>query len=435
MAHLLWFDYKKRASTRDIWQLSDDVDLSDKEERKKYDLAWFNYFLDTASQAPLLKKNTYMKDFLRKKVSLLHVTPSLNQIKKEGKLYPSGGGLGIAVYCAPVHEDNTVHNIAHIYYTHQMPFNLHRKPHILCINLYLKPQKTEVSEWGVDYTDFGQLQTKTWENLKNKELVQKKDSKAVEKTVVNMVNECRGSLSTLSYLEGNIPSLKEFKSAYSHVFTTLPSLRFILYELMAEYLLLYQNNEEANRFSQIGEVYNLNHKRFVWNLCPAMFKRFRMTEFFIDFDTIVSFLNRKTIVTDFEQKQFIAFFRARLQHYLRKILSSKPSKASDFIDLMKKNPHLVGHLVYRMFPDRRLFETERANLIQKEITQGRVCCPIYSIVPKGEVGINPCIAKSGIDYEVFVSRFNKKGSAIDLTEKLDIRISDNLISDRRMVTR
>jgi hypothetical protein len=65
----------------------------------------------------------------------------------------------------------------------------------------------------------------------------------------------------------------------------------------------------------------------------------------------------------------------------------------------------------------------------------RLICPIYSILPKGEVGINPHLDKLGIKYNIFLAKFNPITKKITKSKRLNITLLPKIISKSKSTIR
>ncbi|MBI2096925.1 MAG: hypothetical protein HYT40_02100, partial [Candidatus Sungbacteria bacterium] len=314
MSNIKWFNYTEEKSKTDLYAHNESMlNLSQKEFIKELDLAWFNFFVKNAPNGRVLISNTYNLDF--KRIMLVHLTPSFNEILKTGKVFASGGGLGAAVYCSPVHQDNTVHNIFEQYFFFQLPKNTKKKISAICIEITPdKENTTNVKNWGVDYTNFGEIECQTWKNLKPQ--IDVSFIKELEKRVFNQIMNNKELINTFVGYKLDKLSYGEFEQVYDNLFAKIPSLRFISYEVLAEYILLFQDNKKAYDYSFKGELYNLPHKKFISDLCPSMLKKFNMIDFFISLNKISQYLHSSDIFKQFNQEQFINFIKWRIGFYL-----------------------------------------------------------------------------------------------------------------------
>jgi hypothetical protein len=121
-----------------------------------------------------------------------------------------------------------------------------------------------------------------------------------------------------------------------------------------------------------------------------------------------------------------------LVYYVKNYLFNKkinPNFFSENISIMECNkicPHLVGHILHRIirkmnrYPDFHVnFDTYKAIKIWNYWNKNNIYFPSNSIMPKGEMGINPTIPD--LDYDVFdtkVLRDNGREFIFESKEKL-----------------
>ena len=148
-------------------------DSPDKINKKFMDdlsISWVRFLKENTSLGFLFDNNTYKEDLSGEKIRLLHVTPSLDKLKKSKKLNSSGGGLGSVIYCFPLHKDFTPHNLFYLYSQFQLPKKMTKeKIGAICIEIInSKFNFDQISSWGVDYTLFGKIHCNVWKELKLK---------------------------------------------------------------------------------------------------------------------------------------------------------------------------------------------------------------------------------------------------------------------------
>ena len=396
-------------------------------------ISWAYFMKDNASLGFLFDKNTYKDDFTGGKIRLLHVTPSIEKLKRSGKINSSGGGLGSVIYCSPLHKDFTPHNLFNLYSEFQLPKKIKKdKIGAICIEINSKPNINKLSSWGVDYTLFGKIHCNVWKDIKLKS-DDKKYFQEVEEGVLNRIKKNSEYLNKLiSYKMENV-NLDEFRHIYRKIFMEFPELRFILYEVIAEYILLNQNDNHSLMYASKGEIFNQNHKKLIWDLCPTMLKKFNMKEFFISLDELSSYLNKKKIILNFDEGSFYNWIKWRTSYYFLKIGRKLIKNTIRFEDLLKKHSYLTGQILYREFYDKHLFEISRSKYLYKIWKKNKLIIPIYPIIAKGEMGVNPNLDELNIKYSICEVRvINNK---VKLGKQLNIKISPDMIKKEEATVR
>jgi len=325
MSYINWFDYKgTKSKTNIFFSNRQNLNLNPQEEIEELNLAWFDFLSKDSANGKLLIKNTYKKDFGTQDLYFIHVTPSFNEIIKSKKIFPSGGGLGAVIYGSTLHKNNKIHNLTEMYLKFQFPKKIKSKVGLFCIKLKIpKELLLQSKNWGVDYTLFGNIHCQTWRKMKKTRVVGNQYSLKLEKKITKDIAKTFKILNI--FLEYNLENLtfKRFKKYYNKLFNTIPSLRFIIYESLAEYILFYQNNKSAKFYNTKNEIYNQNHKQFIWDLCPWMLKKFDISKFFIKLDKIISYLHNSNIIKNFDQNHFENFIKWRIAFYVKKITVNK----------------------------------------------------------------------------------------------------------------
>lgn len=434
MTFIKWFNYKE-AETTDYFDL---LDEESQRELSKYsidelDVTWFTFLVNQTPNGKILKSNTYKKDFQR--LRFAHLTTAVDEIKKTGKIYASGGGLGVAVYCSPIHHDGTVSNIFEQYLLFQLPKHTSKNINAVIIEVDIsKEKKITFEDWGVDYTILGEIQYETWCNLK-KELPNKRVNE-LESKVFDQVKKIREILNKYERYTLHKITNKEFRSDYKKIFNKAHSLRFILFEVLAEFVLLFQQDAESINYASKKELNNFGHKKFINDLCPHMLKKFNMKEFYVDYQTLIDYFEKSSRFNLHSKKLFASFLKWRIGFYIKKVLQQPISyTAQSFSDLEVKSKSLLGHILYREYVDKNIFEEYRAEILLKSWELENIICPIYSILPKGEVGINPNLDKLGVPYSIFIAEFDKRSKKLINKERLYAKLTPKIISKEKAVVR
>ncbi len=392
---------------------------------KKLDSLWFNYLSYNTPCGKVLRNNTYTDFFLSDTIRMVHVTPAIKKIKKSKKILPSGGGLGAAIYCVPVYPNLNPHNLFHQFYNFQLP-KKYKNLSLIYFEINLsKREKNLPYSWGVDYTDFGKIHCKVWKKIKK--CIPCEDNNLIERKILKKIIDIKNIFNIFIEKDINTLNREEFKKNWGLIFNNFPSLRFMLFEILTEFILLYQEDIESEKYTKKGELYNLNHKKIVYNLCPEMFKKFRIVSFNIKFDSILEEIKRSEIMSHFDEPKVFNFFKGRLAYYIKKLCKKKLSSFSSFDSLIEKHPDLIGQIIYRSYNNKKLFERYRTPLIYREIFRKKLFCPIYSIIPKGEIGLNPNIPLNKI--KIFEAIYDKRSDKIIPKKKLDITFSNRLVED------
>ena len=118
---------------------------------------------------------------------------------------------------------------------------------------------------------------------------------------------------------------------------------------------------------------------------------------------------------------------------IKKICINNIGDIKGFGELIKSHPSLIGHIIYREFGDKQMFEEYRTPFVYDKIFEGNIDFPIYSILPKGELGINPNIDSARV--KVFEATYDSEKNKIIPRQELNLKLSTKLISEKKCTIR
>ena len=151
---------------------------------------------------------------------------------------------------------------------------------------------------------------------------------------------------------------------------------------------------------------------------------------------ILSVYNLKksqVIITDFDKDKFLKWLKWRISYYFFKIGKKPFASISSFKDIFKNHKLFVGQILYRAFYDKRMFEIYRSKYLYSIWEKNKIIVPIYPIVPKGEMGINPNLDKLGIKYKIYKVKIFK--NKITMGNEIQVNISPKNISKQKCAIR
>ncbi len=394
----------------------------------------------TSPNFQLLLKNTLLESIEQEdRLTLIHVTTSLGEIRKSGCLYPSGGALGACIYGVPLRANGELHNLSEYIYRHELPETLkrkginNRKVDLLAIVIDLRSvANIERKIIGVDFVRFGELRIKAFQDLIQKKLISNSDRVQIEK----LIEEKMRAASPLFLLCSNKKALEEmsftdFKSILETTLDNVKELRTIYFETLLEYIFLFQNDSIVTAYRQKGEFYNRHFKDAIYQLCPELYLAFKLTVFNPDLSIVTKYLEDKSraklIITDFSSDHFRRFMKLRIAEQIKlKILEEKtPSSNFRYNDIIMLNPCFAGHIIHRNIGNIHAYESKMAELLWKYWRVKQFMFTVYSPIPKGEVGINP--ASTELKYNIYRVDLDKFTNKVKFTEKLNIKIVPKLI--------
>lgn len=164
--------------------------------------AWHRRLTDETPNGNLLRKNALFDSLSSDgKLHLLHVTHALEEISREGVLYPSGGCLVGSIYCAPLTQTDhgfRMHNLAAYVLTKEAPAFLakvglsERTPTPLIFEITTPPQAYRGLA-GVDYLRLGSIHLQIYTDLEY--LLSKTERHHLRETVVGRIKNSAAFLS------------------------------------------------------------------------------------------------------------------------------------------------------------------------------------------------------------------------------------------------
>ena len=276
----------------------------------------------------------------------IHVTTEKDSILESKKLKCSAGGLGAVVYAVPMYD--TIHNLGEYIINNELPMFLKNNNKDKRIDMFLI-EPAEIKFGIIDYLAFGELYYNIFKksdyaiNSEEIEKIKREEYKRIEEvcvatTIGQELFECINSSKLL---------------------------KMITFETLLECLFMRQlkyHNEEMN---------NKDVKSLIYETSPELSKHFFSSNFLLKseiFEKVKE--NRRFDVTNIEE-YFIFLLKEKAKKYFT-----------------NNQLNLIGHIIYRYFDYRELFEQELAKIIWKEAQDNKISVLTY-LLPKGEVGILP----------------------------------------------
>lgn len=416
----------------------------DQEFKKRIDLiemAWQVYLNRETPMGELFKTNSLLDSVKEGKgLTLLHITSSLKKIKESQALYPSGGALGACIYGVPLRTDCKIHNLAEFILGYELPRSLAARGKndsqigILAIHLHPDNFKTSNEESsGIDYVRFGTLRINAFYQLTKKGVLPKEEIQRLKNLVIEQMKISMPFLQTCSNYDMGKISNKEFKKLFQTTLDLVTSLRTVYFEILLEYVLLFQNDQVACQYKEQRELYNWHHKKMIFELCPFLFKNFKLTYFNPPLDNVLIYLKEKSmqgkIICNFSEEHFLEFIKWRAAQYIRfKILDGNDPAGGNFTfdQMVRQNPSFVGHIIHREIKNVHEYEKEMAINLWDYWDKNNILCPIYSPVPKGEIGINP--AYTSLKYSIYQAELDPISKKVNLKKEIKVKIVPTLIN-------
>jgi hypothetical protein len=419
-------------------QISEKVDL--------IEIAWQYYLVYGTPNGDLFKRNSLFESVNHGKgLTMIHVTNNLDGIIQSKFLYPSGGALGASIYCVPLRADGKIHNLSKFIAEYELPKFLDVKgvPHnINYLAIHIEQENFISSNQeanGLDYLQMGPLQLELYKKFKRLYGLQHPEAfNKLEEKIVSQIDNTQDFLKfCVDYKVGDI-STAEFVKRFEKAIETLPFLGYLYFEVLLEYIVLFQDDELSVFLHEQGEINNYHYKTMIFELCPSLFQNFKLLKFRPKVSEVLAYFKEKSakglIFTNFIEGHFLEFFKWRLAQYVRYKLLGKAQmpETIEFESLCEQVPALIGHLMHiELMQDDSLkhksstYTKFRATQLWKMWNDERVVIPYNSIVPKGEIGVNPVY--KNLDHKVYLAKLDPKTNQVTLGEELDIKLSFKLV--------
>jgi hypothetical protein len=182
----------------------------------------------------------------------------------------------------------------------------------------------------------------------------------------------------------------------------------------------------------------------VFELCPDLFNNFKLTSFRPKIKEITKYFSSKSqhgiVFEHFSESQFLDFFKWRFSQYIRYKLLEREHLPDilNFDTLKNQCPSILGQVLpieIALDPDLNHFTLPyfelKADVMWKHWKNEQILMPYNSILPKGEVGINPLF--ENLKYKIFKAEFDNKSGKVRLVRELNVKLSSSLMNPRKSI--
>ncbi|MFJ9720848.1 hypothetical protein ACIRPQ_33765, partial [Streptomyces sp. NPDC101213] len=224
---------------------------------------WERRLAEETPNGHLLRQNALFEALSGSgKLHLLHVTHALEEISRQGVLYPSGGCLVGSIYCAPLTATGQgfrMHNLGAYVLTREAPTFLaklgvtDRVPAPLIFEIDTPPQAYRGLA-GVDYLRLGLIHLQIYSHLEY--LLSKNERHQLRETVVSRVKNSAAFLAAAAAVayHGTRVGADPFLKLLDETIPRLPILGYLYFEAVAEYLMLHSASRHTRRLAELGRV-------------------------------------------------------------------------------------------------------------------------------------------------------------------------------------
>jgi len=386
---------------------------------------WRKWAVSATPNGKLLLNNSFF-DILKNssKIYLFHTTPNLEKITKSGAFYSSGGCLIGSIYSTPIIPDGSgqlrVHNLGKYVFKNEAPRASYlrekkTKPSFVIIEAELPP-KVHDNIIGIDYIKLGDVHLAIYKDLAY--LLSFRERASLQEIILNKVKQSLSYLNLAhnAYHEGAKVNEEDFFFSFLSAIDHLPILGYIYFEVVAEYLMLFGDDDGAKKAHDLGEIYNAGYKNLMFDLFPDMLRGVGLGFFKRTPRQLVQHIKKEKLISNFDEKKFIAYITERIIFLTQaRLMNETDSRINwyalnwDFKVLESIASPLLGHLIHRelrnfgRFPDFYFyFDQLKALQAWNYWNHMGVVIPFNGIMPKGEIGINP--AWPDLKYKVYVGK-------------------------------
>lgn len=414
---------------------------------------WGRRLAEQTPNGHLLRRNALF-DALRGngKLHLLHVTHALEEIKRQGVLYPSGGCLVGSVYCAPLTATGRgfrMHNLGAYVLTKEAPAFLARLggtgrlPTPLIFEIDVPPQAYRGLA-GVDYLRLGLIHLRIYRHLEY--LLSASERHRLREDVVHRIKNSAAFLATAAAVahRGTRVGTESFLKLLDETIPRLPVLGYLYFEAVAEYLMLHSASRHTRRLAGLGELNNWLYKEVLAACRPAMAGRFDLAAFRPRPKRLAALIHR--VDPGIDTGHASAYLVERVSYLVaaRLFTPGEPPGAWhrtrwEFDGLTPRFGPLLGHLIHRelrtfgRYPDFYFyFDQYKALQAWNYWNHMGIVTPFNGTMPKGEIGINP--AYPGLGYRVWRAERDDAGR-LHPAEELPLTIAPRLVDIKHTLMR
>jgi len=402
---------------------------------------WRQSVIKTAQNGDLLLNNSFFNDLKKNRtIYLAHTTFNLKDILDRGTLYASGGCLVGSIYCVPLTKDNNglrLHNLGKYIREVEAPISSRNtKERLNTIIFEVKlPDNSRNNLIGIDYLRLGKIHFSIYKELEY--LLSSQERYNLYKLVVNRARRSINFLSTCHnyYFYKDEINYLSFLNLFIKTIDNLPILGYIYFEVIAEYLMLYQDNKLSQLYRSMGEFYNATYKDLMFGVNSSMSENFKLSSYKPTFKEIISYLEKNKVFNNLDKAHLLKSIVDRLIFVTNARLFNLNDAPIhwcrmkwDFESLVQKAEPLVGHIIHRelrtfgRYPDFYFyFDQNKALQVWNYWNHMDITTPFNGIIPKGEVGINP--AFSDLKYKVYNSEISYKDNLCYLEPTKELRIN------------
>ncbi len=419
------------------------------------DTDWLKYQVDKTPNGSLLINNAMFDCLSEEKVYLAHITSQFNKIKETKKLLSSSGCLIGSLYCVPVIKDKSglrLHNLGRYIYKNELPAFKNNEDDSDILLIEINNPLSERSLYGIDYLKLGLVHYSTFRQLNY--LLSLSELDSIKNNTVKAIQKSY-ELFLLLEKKPIVDLVVDFEKIYSYYLDcieTLPILGYLLFEVLSEYIALYQQGPEVDRYKLFNELYCNNFKNLILEISPHLTKSFNLGYFNPTLSGIKAYLEKLNLLQPNDEVSFESYFLKRIKYLIRNrfyniesnyFFEGLPSRfENDFDKLSVSMRPLVGHTIHRLMRNMHrypnfyfYFDQYKALQAWNHWNQSRIPIVYNALLPKGEIGINA--AYPDLEYKIYKTKPVEQNGDSYLTdlEELDLKLQPRLAEIETLIMR
>lgn len=434
-----------------VLELDWDENSSNPFERE---FAWLKKDLKNAPLGRVLTDKRLFQADAAGNLHLIHMTIGKKTIlnSREKQIHVSTLAMGAVVHSTPIISDGrrslseggrvvslVREHWKNIQYRRAIPVNAEKGDYYIAFQVpYRGPESNTTSNW-INFFGFGRAYLDTAKRFSVSGIGRSQiHFKAIEQEAVDQYQKTKELLEILAAQSSlsNSADWDLFWKAFVLARQKMPILNQIFFEIMKNYIGLYQNDAESlELFRQYGDLNQKNYYDVVFETDPKSRRSFNTQLFQPNFSLLTESLKKR--ISGFDEQVFKRFVLNRFSTFLgAKLLegASLPEEVKRFHDLVKQAPNFAGLLHYNVTFARFLrdnpklrdsYQTVLARVLQEGYEERNITVPIMGIIaPTGEAGV---WQRERVPVKAFNVAFEKSSDAhvygVSLQKSLNIHIS------------
>ena len=440
----------------------------------------FQRILEESPNGKLYYDSTFLRSQSSSpKTYLGHVTYRLQEIRREKAIYASGGCLVGSVYCFPLVKTEgssfRLHNLGQYIYDQEVAGRSQRgAPDVLLFEIehphgdiefehassrrgvWRTPSGNSVESGnsgapllGIDYLRLGEIHYRLFMDLEH--LLSSRERFELKRVVESRI------LRAMPFLKLCVAGWSEelpikaslFFPALIAAIPQLPILGYLHFECIAEYLMLFADNDEATKSRELGEMYNVPYKELMYHFRPSYRQNFRLHDFDVSLNALADYIEQRGYIRSFGREHFASYVQRKMISLVSQRLVTEGSSERvadcsvwDFTRLSELLLPLVGHTIHRelrsfgRYPDFYFYYDQmKALQAWNYWNQQGIATPFNGAFPKDEVGINPANPDLSINVYRCETRARDGDTYATPVERLDVRLVPRLVDLKHTLMR